>query len=157
MNRRNCTQNRVEMRIIADVYLIKALQWRHIRSCHLKSPAARVFVRQFVQANIKRNIKALHDCPFWGETTGGSPSKVKRFHAKTSHGITNKLDINTLRPRRNGRHFTDDILIFVFLISLKLMLRNPIDDRSAMVQVVAWRRTGDMPLSEAMNRRQATI
>ena len=51
----------------------------------------------------------------------------------------------------------DDIFKCIFLyendkiqiqISLKLVPMCPIDNNSALVQVVAWRRTGDKPLPE---------
>ena len=35
-------------------------------------------------------------------------------------------------------------------ISLKLVAKIPIDNKLALVQVTAWRRTGDKPLSEPM-------
>ena len=35
-------------------------------------------------------------------------------------------------------------------ISLKLVSKGPIDNKSALVQVMAWRRIGDKPLSEPM-------
>ena len=35
-------------------------------------------------------------------------------------------------------------------ISLKLIPRSPIDNKSALVQVMAWRRTGDKLLPERM-------
>ena len=53
----------------------------------------------------------------------------------------------------------DDIFKCIFLnehdkiaiqISLKHVPRNPIDNKPALVQVMAWRRTGDKPLSEPM-------
>ena len=67
--------------------------------------------------------------------------------------------INTLRPRQNGRHFPDDIFkpIFVnenvrisIMISLKFVPKIPINNITALVQIMAWRRPGDMPLSEPM-------
>ena len=67
--------------------------------------------------------------------------------------------LNTLRPRQNGRHFPDDVFKCIFLnenvwISLKISLRFvskvPIDNIPALVQVMAWRRPGDKPLSEPM-------
>ena len=67
--------------------------------------------------------------------------------------------INTLRPRQNGRHFPDDILKCIFLnenawisikISLKFVLKGPISNIPALVQIMAWRRTGGKPLSEPM-------
>ena len=67
--------------------------------------------------------------------------------------------INTLRLRQNGRHFPDDILKCIFLnenlwisikISLKFVFKGPISNIPALVQIMAWRRPGDKPLSEPM-------
>ena len=67
--------------------------------------------------------------------------------------------LNTLRPRQNGRHFADDIFNFIFLneniwipikISLKFVPNDPINNIPALVQIMAWRRPGDKPLSEPM-------
>ena len=38
----------------------------------------------------------------------------------------------------------------LFQISLKLVPRSPIDNKPALVQVMAWCRTGDKPLPEPM-------
>ena len=35
-------------------------------------------------------------------------------------------------------------------ISLKFVLRSPSDNKPALIQVMAWRRTGDKPLPELM-------
>ena len=67
--------------------------------------------------------------------------------------------INSLRPRLNRRPFADDIFKCIFLnenelfslkISLKLVLEGPINNISALVRIMAWRRPGDKPLSEPM-------
>ena len=67
--------------------------------------------------------------------------------------------INTLRPRQNGRHFADDIFKCIFLnenvsfpikISLKFVPKGQINKIPALVQIMAWRRPGDKPLSEPM-------
>ena len=69
------------------------------------------------------------------------------------------VNINTLRPRQDGRYFPDDILKWIFLnkkvlisieISLKFVRRGPINNMPALVQKMAWRRPGDQPLSEPM-------
>ena len=39
---------------------------------------------------------------------------------------------------------------FWFEFSLKFVHRSPIDNKPVLVQVMAWRRTGDKPLSEPM-------
>ena len=72
---------------------------------------------------------------------------------------------NTLRPRQNGRHFPDDIFKWIFLnenvwisinISLKFVPRGPINNIPTLVQIMAWRRPGDKPLSETMMARLPT-
>ena len=73
--------------------------------------------------------------------------------------------LNTLRPRHNGRHIPDDIFKWIFLnenvwisinISLKFVPRGPINNIPTLVQVMAWRRPGDKPLSEPMMVRLPT-
>ena len=67
--------------------------------------------------------------------------------------------LNTLRPRQNGRHFPDDTFERIFLndnvrilikISLKFVPKGPIINIPSLVQIIAWRRPGDKPLSEPM-------
>ena len=65
------------------------------------------------------------------------------------------LALNTLRPTRNRRHFEDDIFKCTFLnenifILIKISLNGPINKISALVQIMAWHRPGDKPLSEPM-------
>ena len=66
---------------------------------------------------------------------------------------------NTLRPRQNGRHFADDIFKCILLNenvwitiknSLNVVPKGPINNIPALVQIMAWRRPGDKPLSEPM-------
>ena len=65
--------------------------------------------------------------------------------------------INSSLPGQNGRHFTDEIFKHIFMnekfcilihISLKFVLKGLIHNKAALVQVMAWRRTGDKPLPE---------
>ena len=67
--------------------------------------------------------------------------------------------IKSLRWRQNGRHFADDTLKRFFLngnvsILIKILLRfvpnGPINNIPAFVQIMAWRRPSDKPLSEPM-------
>ena len=64
-----------------------------------------------------------------------------------------------MRPRQNGRHFPDDIFKRIFFdenvwisiqVSLKFVPKGPINNITALVQIMAWRRPGDKPLSEPM-------
>ena len=67
--------------------------------------------------------------------------------------------INILRPWQNVRRFADDTFKRIFLnenvrISIKISLRfvpkGPINNIPALVQIMAWRRSGVKPLSELM-------
>ena len=67
--------------------------------------------------------------------------------------------VNTLRPGQNERHFPDEIFKCIFLnenvrisfkISLKFVPKGPINNIPVLVQMMAWRRPGDKPLSEQM-------
>ena len=78
---------------------------------------------------------------------------------KISHGRHRPTKLNTLRPRQNRRHFADDIFKCIFLnenewisprISLKFVPKVRINNIPSLVQIMAWRRPGDKPLSEPM-------
>ena len=67
--------------------------------------------------------------------------------------------VNTLRPRQNGRQIPDHIFKWIFLneniwisinITLKFVPKGSINNIPALVQIMAWRRPGNKPLSEPM-------
>ena len=69
------------------------------------------------------------------------------------------LVINTSRPRQHGRHFADDTFKRIFMnenvrisinISLKFVSKGLFNNIPVLVQIMAWRRSGDKPLSEPM-------
>ena len=73
--------------------------------------------------------------------------------------------LNTLRPRRKRRHLADAIFKCILLnenvlisikIPLKCIPKGPINNIPALVQIMAWRRPGDKPLSEPMMVRLPT-
>ena len=64
-----------------------------------------------------------------------------------------------MRPTQNGRYFPDDIFKCIFLnenvwisikISLKCVPKGRVNNVPALLQIMAWRRPGDKPLSEPM-------
>ena len=80
-----------------------------------------------------------------------------RHSFRTRH-MTVVFCIN-LRPRQNGRHFADDIYKCIFRnetvwisikISLKFVPWGLINNTPPLVQMMAWRRTGDKPSFEPM-------
>ena len=90
-----------------------------------------------------------------------------KYIAKNIHTVCIVLSLgiyvthihNTLSPRQNGRHLSGDIFKCSFLnennwnsikISLKFVLKGPIDNIPALIQKMAWRRSGAKPWSEQM-------
>ena len=89
----------------------------------------------------------------------GKKKQNKTKNKQTNLTIKGLDTFNTLRPRQNGRHFANDIFKCIFLnkivsiaieISLKFVPKGPINNIPALVQIMAWRRSGDKPLSEPM-------
>ena len=73
------------------------------------------------------------------------------------HWSTISSLFNSSPPGQNGRHFRDDIFYCNFMngkfctlihISQKFVPKSPVGNMSALVQVMAWHRTGDKPLPE---------
>ena len=67
--------------------------------------------------------------------------------------------VNTMRVRQNGCYLTNNIFKWIFFnenvcilikISLKFVPRGPINNIPSLVQIMAWHRPGDKPLSEPM-------
>ena len=88
-----------------------------------------------------------------------SPLMVAFYHRK-SDDLTNYSPLfSTLRSSQHARHFADDISKRIFLngnikltlkVSLKFVPKFRINNVPALVQIIAWRRPGDKPLSEPM-------
>ena len=71
-------------------------------------------------------------------------------------GVIHQRLAALINKRQNGRHFTDDTFSRIFVnenvrISIKFLLKfvpkGPINNIPALVQIMAWRRPGDKPLS----------
>ena len=111
--------------------------------------------------------------PIWVDNTyescrnSGHQNGSHRYHStswqtpycNTINGANLWTHINTFSQRQNGRNFADDIFKCIFLnenvwfpinISLKFVAKCLIDNFSALVQIIAWCRPVDTPLSETM-------
>ena len=69
--------------------------------------------------------------------------------------VTKFVSCIYLRDQQNGRHFPDNIFKCIFLnenvqISIKFVPQGPINNNTALVQIMAWRQPGNKPLSEPM-------
>ena len=87
------------------------------------------------------------------------PARVVWRMRLVSKYIRELLTLNSLRPRQNGGHFADGTFNRIFVnenvrisieISLNFVPKGPINNIPALVQIMAWRRPGDKPLSEPM-------
>ena len=96
----------------------------------------------------------IYLCLFlWSIQSGLQWYSNKYVSLHNTHMVhTYHIEANT-----NGHHFADDIFKCIFLnenvwnqikISLKFVPKGPINNVPAMVQIMAWRRPGDKPLSE---------
>ena len=90
------------------------------------------------------------------------PWQHLNHHWHTIHGAL-WHSLKTLR--QNGHHFADDVFKCIFWnenvwislkISLKFVPKGPINNIPALVQIMAWCRPSDKPLSEAMTVRLLT-
>ena len=126
--------------------IVREIHWSLV-DCSHKKPAIQCFQVFFVVNNWfavdMRQINA-HVSYCNASVTG----KIIRLHC-----------VNSSLPGQNGHHFADDIFICIFVkenfcilikISLKFVPKGPIENKSALVQVMAWRQTGDKPLPEPM-------
>ena len=88
------------------------------------------------------------------------PSSYTHISTQYMSGVIGlgTIGFNTLRPRRNEQKLADDIFKCIFFnenvwlsikISLKFVPKGPINNIPALVQIMAWRRSGDKPLSES--------
>ena len=75
------------------------------------------------------------------------------------YDMTEAWHVNILRPRQNGHHFADSIFKCILLngnvwisinISQKIVSKGQINNVPTLVQILAWRRLGNKPLSEPM-------
>ena len=148
----------VKMRIMYDVTIdsinlkmkILTFMYQHLFFCHnLESNQSVSFLCHNAPGPMHTVFRTLHY------------SASLRYNFAIVY-CDNKIiltSLNTLRLRQNGRHFPDGIFKWIFLngniwilikISLKFVLRGSINNIPALVQIMAWCRLGNKPLSELM-------
>ena len=111
--------------------------------CHLLLP--------FSSVSGKKTTPWRFTSLYWGRLCSPHPLLFSGYYPMGG--------MNTLRPRRNGRHLSDGILKCIFLnenmqtllnISLKFVPNGLLNDIPALVQIMACHLVGDKPLSEPM-------
>ena len=114
----------------------------------------RVMVRHELRC-LGLNLHFTYACCTWFSITLLTPSSS----CSENNRVVRVLPMNSLRPIQNRRHSSDDVSKCNFIdknvwipikISLKFVPKGSINNIPALVQIMAWRRTGDKPLSEPM-------
>ena len=117
---------------------------------------------KFVPKGPINNIPALVQIMVWRRSGDKPLSEPMLVSLPTYICVTRPQwvkGINTLRPRQNGHHFTDNRFKNIFLseaariwinISLKFVSKDQINNIPALVPIMAWRRPGNKPLSVLM-------
>ena len=126
----------------------------------------RQMVRQTDRHKNKQTLLEIYICTylkiFQSDFSHGEILELFSLRLNLAGVRINQYIFNTLRPRQNGRHFADDIFKCIFLnenvsiaikISLKFVPKGPISNIPSLVQIMAWRRPGNKPLSEPMMAR----
>ena len=83
------------------------------------------------------------------------PKSLQRAMAAEAESAREaRAKVQALRPQHNGCHF--QIIFFIEKcciwnkMPLKYVLEGPIDNKSPLMQIMAWRRPGDKPLPDPM-------
>ena len=93
------------------------------------------------------------------EFPSGQPLVSSPIQFHFLYGMNMIQWVNTLRPEQFGWQFAKNIFQYIFLnknwlmlmeILLRFLPYDPINSKSAVVQVMAWHRTGDKPIPEPM-------
>ena len=109
--------------------------------------------------NLKKVWVCRQHVPIDGLAPLGAMTSAATLITKLGPIFVQDQYLNTLRPRQNGFHFTDDSFKCIFLneniqisikISLKYVPKSPINNIPTLVQIMAWHWPGDKPLSEPM-------
>ena len=129
----------------------KTLKLRVAGLCERNSPVTCEFPAQ--RASNAENVSI-----WWRHHVVTGP-QWWQFEIGPSNDLVHWGNVNSLRPIRNRRHFADEIFKCIFLnenvwialkISLEFVPKVRINNIPALVQIMAWRRPGDKPLSEPM-------
>ena len=93
------------------------------------------------------------------DSDGVTAANMTKYGLLCQKQVARTGTINSSPLDKMAAILADDIFNCIFLsendripirISLKYVPRSPIDNKAALVQVMAWRRTGDKPLPEPM-------
>ena len=137
------------------------LHWNRARStCVLSSQCAWATLRTPIHSTVwMGSIMVLVSVMAWHWTSGKPLPEPMITMINVPYNITGFQWVNTLRQRRNGCRFADntfkciivnEIVIILIKILPKFVPKGPINNIPALLQIMAWHRPSDKPLSEPM-------
>ena len=130
----------------------------HFQSCFLVSEIAIKIINKQKIGQVHIYI-TIFSVPADGLAANGAKPSAGTVMTKFRLLLYMGPALNTLGQRQNGRYFPDNIFKWIFLnenvwisikISRKFVPEGPINNIPALVQIRAWWRSGDKPLSESM-------
>ena len=137
--------------------ILRWFLWNNILLCQHKLFTSVLYkIKQFPRTNISGDERKVLQ---WNLSPQNWQKRTSLCRLALALVVSNFIAkcFNTLRPGQNGHHFADDIFKCIFFnenvwtpikISLKFVSKGPINNITALVQIMAWRRLGDKPLSE---------
>ena len=106
------------------------------------------------------NIKMSLICILYGKNITCRSWFILPVHCTSYVHALLYITNNSFPPGQNGHHFADAVFICFFVIkrvffilikiSLKVFHKGPIDNKPALVKIMAWRRSVDKTLFETM-------
>ena len=130
------------LRQMANIFITMTSQWPRQR---LKSQASRLFTQSFIRAQIKENIKAPRHWPLCGEFPAQRASNAENASIWWRHHVQTFC---------KAFSWIKTIFLLKFHWNvLSCVHEDPIDDKSVLIPVMAWRRKGDKPFHEPMSTK----
>ena len=128
---------------------------------NLNSPASFLLIQKHIQVISKKISKGCLNDPLWGESTGDWWCINEQLCRKHCHVMTSSVWHHLIHWGRDtmdaisqtifsNAFFLNENASIAIKISLKFVPKGLINNITALVQIMAWRRPGDKPLSEPM-------
>ena len=118
-----------------------------------------LFHRSLFKTDIKWSAWEIYHICIYSDKIYGQVFHIFAIWSAQAFSLKIYSGFNSSPPGQNGCHFTADIFKCIFIhenvwilfrISLEFVPKGPINNIPALVQIMAWRRIGDKPLSEPM-------
>ena len=121
-------------------------QWKHVYCHELQQTMC---TRTITNHQLFHTAYSTHNDKLSKSMSKGQEVEVCEPQFLLTHWGRDKMDA-TLADSIFKCNFVDGNVLISIRTSLRCVPKGPIDNKSSLVQIMAWRRTGDKPLSEPM-------